>query len=61
MEQHTHAIKAVADGALGVGAITSPLWLQALEISSSVLMIFGGLILLGLRLAITWREWRRGA
>lgn len=59
MQLDQHA-KEIIDGALGVGAITSPLWLQFLQTTIGLFMLFGGAVLLALRLAIAWREWRHG-
>lgn len=52
--------KEVLDGSLGLGAITSPIWLQYLQTGIGLFMLFGGAVLLALRLMIAWREWRQG-
>lgn len=56
--QHTVDAKQTIDGTLGVGAITAPVWLQYIEIYGGAAMFIGGMILLGLRIALTIREWR---
>jgi hypothetical protein len=57
MDQHG---KEALDGVLGIGAVTSPFWLQAVQTGIGLFMLIGGAILLALRLAIAWREWRVG-
>jgi hypothetical protein len=52
--------KEVMDGILGVGAVSSPIWLQYLQTTVGMFMLIGGALLLALRLAIAWREWRAG-
>ena len=48
----------IQDPVLATAAVTSPWWLTYFEQASSVLMIAGGIALLVLRLAISWREWK---
>lgn len=55
MEQHT---KHIVDSTLGVAAISSPWWMQLLQTGVGMFMLLGGALLLALRLAIAWREWR---
>lgn len=52
--------KEIIDGTLGIGAVTSPIWLQYLQTGIGMFMLLGGAVLLALRLAIAWREWRHG-
>ena len=49
----------VIDAALGTSAVASPWWLQHLETTLGLIMLIGGVILLVLRIAIAWRNWRR--
>ncbi|NIA67766.1 hypothetical protein HBA54_04110 [Pelagibius litoralis] len=63
-EQHFDAVKASVDGTLGVGAVSSPFWvawLEALRDGLGFYMLFGGAVLLTLRLAIAWRDWRQSS
>ena len=55
---HVDAAKTAIDGTLGVGAVTSPFWLNWLETGLGLFMLVGGAVLLILRLLIAWREWR---
>lgn len=57
MDQHG---KEALDGLLGVGAVSSPIWLQYIQTTIGMFMLIGGALLLALRLAIAWREWRAG-
>lgn len=50
--------RAVADIAVASGAIASPWWLDALHHGYQGFMAGGAAILLGLRLAVAYREWR---
>lgn len=52
--------KEIIDGTLGIGAVTSPIWLQYLQTGIGMFMLLGGAVLLAPRLAIAWREWRHG-
>jgi hypothetical protein len=52
--------RAVADIATAAGAVTSPWWLDALHQGYQGFMAGGAAILLGLRLAVAYREWRQG-
>ena len=56
--QTEQATKHVLDGAIGLGAITWPMWVQALNTAGYIITFVGGLILLGLRIMIAWHEWR---
>lgn len=57
MEQHG---KEAIDGLLGVGAVTAPFWVKLVETGFTIGMALGGAVLLALRIAIAWREWRAG-
>ena len=52
--------KAALDGAIGVTALVSPVWLSMIEHAFGVVMAMLGMVLLVLRLMIAWREWRSG-
>lgn len=54
------SVKNAIDGTLGVGAVTSPFWINALETGLGLFMLVGGVLLLILRIMIAWREWRAG-
>ena len=53
-----HVIKTSTDIALGVVAIASPVWLQFLQTFTGLFTAIGGMLLIALRLAIAWHEWR---
>jgi hypothetical protein len=50
--------KTALDTALASGAITAPVWLAYVQTGAALLMAVGGVVLLALRIAIAWREWR---
>ena len=50
--------KQAGDYALGAGAVSAPWWLAYFDIAANVLLALGGLSLLAIRGAITWREWK---
>ena len=54
-----HKLDAVFDGAAAVTAIAAPLWVADAEIWGRALLIFGGVVLLVLRVVIAWRAVRR--
>jgi predicted ferric reductase len=47
------------DIATGVAAVTSPLWLRWLEYGAAAYIAIGGIILITIRVAIAYRNWRR--
>jgi hypothetical protein len=55
-----HKLDAAFDGTAAMAAITAPLWLVDIELWGRALVILGGVVLLGLRIVIAWRELRRG-
>ena len=54
-----HKLDAVFDGTAAVTAIAAPLWLVDAEIWGRALLIFGGVVLLILRVVIAWRALHR--
>jgi hypothetical protein len=50
--------KTTLDTMLASGAITAPVWLAYVQTGAAVVMAIGGVVLLALRIAIAWREWR---
>jgi hypothetical protein len=56
--QFEHASNDVVDGVIGLGAVTWPLWVQLLQTAGYIITFVGGMILLGLRIAIAWRDLR---
>jgi len=54
-----HKLDAVFDGTAAVTAIAAPLWLADAEIWGRALLIFGGVVLLILRVVIAWRALHR--
>jgi hypothetical protein len=57
MDQHA---KEALDAIIGVGAVSSPIWIRLIETGFAVVMALGGAILLALRIALAVREWREG-
>lgn len=56
--QQQETAKHALDSAIGAGALSSPWWLPVFNTWTNVALVLGGIILLGLRIAIAWREWR---
>lgn len=56
-----HKLDAVFDGTAAVTAIAAPLWLADAEVWGRALLIFGGVVLLILRVVIAWRAMRRAS
>jgi hypothetical protein len=54
-----HKLDAVFDGTAALTAIAAPLWLADVEAWGRALLIFGGVVLLILRIVITLRALRR--
>lgn len=52
------ALSPKLDYAIGAAATTSPWWMPYFNDASHVLIVVGGLALLILRLAISWKEYR---
>lgn len=46
------------DATIAAGAVSSPWWLWYFDHATHIILVIGGIALLALRLAITWREWR---
>ena len=49
----------IIDAATGGGAISLPFWVQSVNAVAQEVLIIGGAILLGLRIALALRAWRR--
>ena len=49
----------IADLLLGGAAASTPLWLQSLETWAQAIIVFGGVVLLGIRIAIALKELRK--
>lgn len=58
VDQHAEPIKNTVDAAIGVGALSSPVWLQWIENGLGLFMLFGGAALLALRIYLAIREIR---
>ena len=54
-----HKLDAAFDGTAALAAIAAPLWLADAEVWGRALLIFGGVVLLILRIVIAWRSVRR--
>ena len=52
-EQQT---KVVIDGTIGSGGLSAPWWVQQVDVYMGVLLAIGGVVLLVLRIAISWKE-----
>ena len=55
-----HKFDAAFDGTAAVAAMSVPMWLADVELWGRALVILGGVLLLGLRIAIAWRDLRQG-
>jgi len=49
----------IADLLLGGAAASTPLWLQSLETWAQAIVIFGGVVLIGFRIASAIKDYRR--
>jgi len=56
MSDPEQQMKIVIDGTLGGGGLSAPWWVQQVDVYVGVLLAIGGVVLLGLRIAISWRE-----
>jgi hypothetical protein len=56
-----HKLDAAFDGTAAVTAIAAPLWLADAEAWGRALLIFGGVVLLILRIVIAWRALHRAS
>ncbi len=52
------ALKQTVDYTLGSVAVSAPWWLTVFEVATTIILALGGLVLLAIRLAISWREWK---
>ena len=52
--------KNLFDFGLGGTALSSPMWIQGLENGLGLTMLIGGVILLTLRIVLSWREYKKG-
>lgn len=52
--------KLLYDSGLSTVALSSPIWLQWVESSFGLGMLIGGVVLLTLRIIISWREYKKG-
>lgn len=48
----------LVDYGLATAGATMPWWLQSFEVGAQALILAGSLILMALRIAIAWREYR---
>ena len=53
-----HLSQHPVDAPIGLAAVTAPLWLNWFEGWMQALLLVGGVVLLMIRIAIAWREWR---
>jgi hypothetical protein len=54
--QNISETKLVLDTIIASGAITMPLWVVHLAEAAQMATLFGGLLLLSIRIVIAWRE-----
>ena len=59
MSPMEHAGRMAVDGAAGAAAVTAPLWLQHIETGAQLVVALGGVVLIALRIAVAWRDFRR--
>ena len=52
--------KSIFDFGLGGTALSSPMWIQGLESGLGVAMLVGGIVLLTLRIVLSWKEYKKG-
>lgn len=57
---HDQLTKVALDTGIGGIGATSPLWLQNIQTGAGLVAAVGGAILVIIRLAIAWRDWRNG-
>lgn len=50
-------MKIITDTGIGVAAVATPVWLQLIESGITYFMLFGGAVLLIIRLGLAIREW----
>jgi hypothetical protein len=56
----TQKLDIAFDATTVTAAVTAPFWLASLEQWGRALVIFGGVVLLGIRIVCAWRELKRG-
>jgi hypothetical protein len=54
--QNISETKLVLDTTIASGAITMPLWVVHLAEAAQMMTLFGGLLLLSIRIVIAWRD-----
>lgn len=52
-------VKIALDSAIGATAVTAPAWVQNVTTYGGVIMLVAGIILMCLRVAIAYREWKK--
>ena len=57
---HGEKMKVAIDAVTGFSVVSWPLWMQYVQMGVGVFMLFAGAILMGFRLMIAYRDWRRG-
>ena len=57
---HDQLTKIALDTGIGSIGATSPLWLQYIQTGAGLIAAVGGAVLVIIRLAIAWRDWRSG-
>ena len=50
----------IIDAPVVAAAASSPLWIDLINYANIAILGLGGLVLLGLRIAVAYREWNRG-
>jgi hypothetical protein len=53
-----HDTKITIDGAVATGALTLPWWAVHINEWAGLALTVGGLILIGFRIALAYREWK---
>ena len=51
--------KIILDSAIGITAISGPVWISYITTYGGLVMLLGGIVLLVLRIALAWKEWKK--
>ena len=51
--------KIALDGSIGTLAVATPIWIEYVSIYGGLIMLVGGIVLLGFRIALAWKEWNK--
>ena len=51
--------KIAIDGSIGTLAVSVPIWVEYVSTYGGLVMLIGGIVLLGFRIALAWKEWNK--